>query len=343
MQKNVTIRDVAQYAGVSISTVSRVINQSGSVNAALAARVDAAIAALEYRPNEIARSLKRNNSGLIAFVVSDTTDQYFTQISSAIEQAILPCGYHLIVCSTNASAEQEQALLRSLLERHVDGIILNTAGSNDAFIAQLSHSVPIVLCNRSIQAADFRGDFADFDNTSGVAELTRHLLRLGHKKIGILNGPQHISTARERYQGFLLAMRTVRGGNVQAYPFESDQPFFSMEEGCRAAAALLESPDPPTAIIAANGEFALGALHYCREHHIHIPDELSLVCFGNIPFCDLLYVRLTYAQMDLTALGNRIAALLMERIQAPDDVRINRELRFPTQFIPGESSALCPK
>lgn len=339
MGSRVTIKDVARVAGVSISTVSRALNNRSTVNPELSRRVFEAANSLGYSPNEIARSLKRNNTSLIAYVVSNTADPFFTYISRGIEETLYLAGYNLINCSSSFSIEREQSFLRTLNERRVDGIIINSVGNNDETISALSQSVPIVLSNRSVQATSFIGDFVDFDNVSGMAALTNHLLSLGHRRIAITNGPIFLSTARERYCGFRDALRRA-GVDMDGYPYcYNSEQSFSMEDGYIAAKTLMSMDEPPTAILASNSEMALGALRYFHENGIRIPEDVSLCCFGDILHHDLMYVDVTHTQMDLIGLGNRMADLLLERIKHENKITVNREIRFSTPFILGTSTA----
>lgn len=345
MTNKATIKDVAKLAGVSISTVSRVLNNSAHVEDDLKKRVLEATEATGYTPNEIARSLKRSHSALIAYVVSNTADPFFTFISRGIEEVMYLNGYSLINCSTNFSIERERAFLTTLNERRVEGIIINTVGRNDAAIAKISKSIPVVLSNRMIASPDFWGDFVDFDNVGGVVKLVRHLSGLGHKKIGFINGPLYISTAKERQDGFCQGMREI-GVNVNdGYPhIYNSEETFQLQDGYAAARELLSREAPPTAIIASNTEMALGAMQYCRTNGIVIPDDVSLCSFGDIIHNDLMYVNITHTYTDLLAIGSRIGEVLLERIRrTKEGISIpNREIRFDTPLVV-KGSTTSPK
>ena len=340
MRSNVTIKDVARHADVSISTVSRVLNGNHSVNPELKERVIAAAKELSYSPNVIAKSLKGGSMRLVAYIVSNTADPFFTIISRGMEELLYDNGYNLINCSTNFSIDRENTFLQTLSSRKVDGILINTVGNNDAAIAKLSQSIPIVLSNRAVYDESFQGDFADFDNKSGMLELTNQMLKLGHRKIGILTGPHFLSTASERNAGFFQAMSQAGlSFDRENYPYYYEaKKQFSQEEGYFAAEHLLKLKDPPTALIAANSEMALGAMDYCRVNGIRIPEDLSLCCYGNIEHNELLFKSITHMHMDLYAFGVRIAELMLERINRQNQIR-PRELRFSTSFHVGESAA----
>ena len=335
MAKISTIKDVASLANVSIATVSRVINHSGSVNPILAKRVQQAIHDLNQSPNIVARSLKTSNTATIAFLVSNISDPYFITIGRGIEDYIKGFGYNLIVCSIGHSKEKEIAYLQLLKEKKVDGLILNTVGYNDDIISELSQNTPIVLSNRRINSASFNGDFVDSDNIGGVYALTKCLLAAGHRKIGTINGPSHLSTASERYRGFCNAMNDHGISIEQDYLYQYEG-LFNSESGYHGAKKLMEQSSPPSAIILMSSEIALGAMRYFSTNKISIPNDVSIVCFGDIPNREILYINPTVAATNLTGMGMKMGELLLERIQAKEPIA-NREICFTTQIYNGNS------
>lgn len=335
MAKISTIKDVALRANVSIATVSRVINHAGTVKPELEARVRQAIQELNYSPNIVARSLKTSNTSTIAYLVSNISDPFFITIAKGIEDYVKDFGYNLIVCSIDHSQEREISYLQLLKEKKIDGLILNTTGYNDETIGELSQYIPIVLSNRRINSALFNGDFVDSDNIGGTFELTKYLISLGHTKIGIINGPSHLSTAYERYRGFCRAMSTIGIQIDETYPYQYEG-FFDSESGYAGAKVLWEREDPPTAIVSMSSEITLGALLYFNENHISIPDDLSIVCFGDIRNKEILYVNPTVASTNLIGIGIKMGELLLERIQSTEPIS-NREICFTTQINYGNS------
>ncbi len=335
--KAVTIKDVAARAGVSIATVSRVINQNDSVNPKLAEQVERAIAELNYTPNSLARGLKSSSTYMIAYLVSNISDPFFVKIAEGIENHIRKYNFSLIVCSTNNSKETEAAYINLLREKKVDGLIINTTGYNDELISEVSNQIPTVLSNRRIINARFQGDFIDRDNLTGSADLAKHLLSLGHRRIGIINGPSHLSTAHERYLGFFNTMRAagVPMGLSSSYCYEG---LFTKESGYRGAEMLMLQPSPPTAIVCMSSEISLGAMQYFVRNRIVIPRDVSIACFDSLPNWEVLCVQPTVVFSDLTVLGDKMGELLLERIDSYETIP-NREIRFTTQLLMGNSSA----
>lgn len=335
MKKDITIKDVAKAAGVSIATVSRVINENPTVNPEIKKKVLEAIKKLNYLPNNAARSLKTQNTETIAYLVTNISDYFFTAISRGIEQVIKEYNYNLLVCSNENSKETELQYLKMLQEKKVSGIILNTTGYNNEYIAEISQMFPVVLSNRKIPVPTFRGDFVDFDNSSSTLELTNHLISLGHKKIGVVNGPLHLSTAYERYRGFIMGMKKIGIDIDENYQYNYNHPF-TLEGGYKGAQYLMEMDDPPTALILMSSELALGAMKYFVSNEIKIPDDVSIVSFGDILNKELLFINPTLSYTDLNSFGNKLGKVMIERINNRD--LNNREFRFMTTLQYGNST-----
>ncbi len=330
-----TIKDVAREAGVSIATVSRVINNSPGVRENLVNAVHDAIQKINYCPNSVARSLKRNATSTIAMLVSDISNSFFTAVSRSIEDYVCTFGYNLIVCSTDNDTEKEILYLTLLKEKQIDGLVLNTTSKNDDFVIQLSHELPIVLSNRNVSKAGFKGDFVDSDNISGAYELTTYLISLGHQKIGAVLGPLDTSTSAERYLGYLKAMREIglTKDDLAPYIYEAD---FTANGGYQGMKTLYHRDDRPSVVIMMNNEMMLGAMRYLRENAILVPEDVSIASYGDIINMDILYVQPTIVTLNPYVIGRKIAELLVERIQLKNEVW-NREFRYVPKLVKGNS------
>ncbi|WP_026486122.1 LacI family DNA-binding transcriptional regulator [Caldanaerobius polysaccharolyticus] len=329
---NVTIKDVAKHAGVSIATVSRVINNNYYVSPEIEKRVLKAIKELNYYPNSIARSLKNDTTFTIGFIVSDISNDYFTSMTKAIEDVINKENYNMIVCSTDNKKEKELRYLKLLISRKVDGLILNTTGRNDDFISKLSNDLPVILVNRKVQDSAFRGDFIDSNNFEGAYTLTEHLLSSGHRKIAVINGDLSVSTGKERFEGFKKAMLQagIEVGDDYVYRYDGD---FTMESGYQGAAELLKLTDPPTAVVVMNNAMALGALKYFRVNKIKVPEDVSIASYGDIDNVELMYVQPSIVTLNARTIGRKAGEMLLERIK--DRSIVNREVIYTPQLIVG--------
>ncbi|KJS88424.1 MAG: hypothetical protein JM58_01295 [Peptococcaceae bacterium BICA1-8] len=328
----VTIKDVAKTAGVSIATVSRVINKSYYVSTAVEKKVLMAIEELKYYPNSIARSLKINSTKMIGFLVSDISNNYFITMARALEDVLNRQNYNLIVCSTENQKERELTYLELLKSKKVDALVLNTTGQNDEFVINMSHNIPIICVNRRINNSSFKGDFLDSDNIQGTYMLTKHLLSLGHRKIFVQNGSFHLSTGYERYEGFKKAMAEIgiEIKNDYIFQYEGD---FTLESGFQGVAYMMGLKDRPTALVVMNNMMAIGALKYLKLHEINIPEELSIASYGNIENLELMSTQPSIISFDPAAIGTRIGELILERIK--DNSLINKEIIYQPQLIKG--------
>lgn len=335
MEKQATIKDIAAMANVSIATVSRVMNKTANVRPEVASRVRQAAKALSYSPNAVARSLKKARTSMIGFLVSNISDPFFTAIARGIESYIQDYGYSLIVCSIGHSKESEKKYLQFLQGKKADGLIINTTGYNNDVITALSNQMPIVLSNRRIDSPEFVGDFVDNENVGCAYELTKMLLMHGHKRIAIINGPEHLSTAYERYRGFCSAMKEFGHTVSSAYPYQYSNTF-TVQTGYDGTTKMMELPEPPTAFVYASSELAFGGMRSLLQKGLRVPEDVSFVCIGDLLNRDLLYVKPTMSSVNLHGMGERMAELLLERIQS-EGVIPNREIRFSSTILEGNS------
>jgi len=333
--EKVTLRDVAKHAGVSVATVSRVINNNYYVSPEVAENVMRAVEELHYIPNLIARSLKKDATYTLGFLVSDITNNYFIEMAKAIEDVVSQDGYSLIVCSTESKKERELAYLKLLTSKKIDGLFLNTTGENNDFVVELSQTIPVVAVNRKIRDSRFRGDLVDSNSLQGVYELTSHLLSLGHRKIFVLNGSLNVSTGQERFEGFKRAMREVGIEVDDTYPYRYDGNF-TLEAGYQGAAALAGMADRPTAMIVMNNMMVVGALKYIKTHAIQVPAELSLASYEWVENWELFDIQPAIAASDPAFMGMKAAEMMLERIG--NNALNNREVIYQPKLVVGNGT-----
>lgn len=337
MKSKATVKDVAAAAGVSVATVSRVLNGNYYVSPDVENRVRQAIDALGYVQNSIARSLKMNSTHMIGYVVSDISNTYHISAARAAEDILRKDGYSMILCSTENSQEREHEYLNLLIGKNVDALVLNTTGKNDSYIVKLSKNMPIMLVNRKITHPEFTGDFVDTNGYEGCYHLTKLLLNIGHRKIYVLHGPQHLSNSQERLSGFKAAMQEAGIPVDASYPYQFAGSF-TLQSGIDAIDALCSMEDKPTAIMSQNNMMTIGALKGLKAKNISIPEELSLVAYDGIDNLDLMTTRPTVANFDTTVIGSRIATMLLERIRDPS--MANRQFILEPEIIQGNSIGL---
>ncbi len=334
--KNVTIKDIAREAGVSVATVSRVVNNNDTVALDLRQRVLHAIEKNGYYPNLVARGLKKDSTQTIAILIADSSSsEYFSHIIKSIENVICMDNYTLFVCNSLNEKDTELNYLNLLAEKQVDGIIVNVSGFNNEFIAKLSNNIPMVLLHRRISLPNFKGDFIDADFGGSCYELTMNLIENGHRKIGLISGPLFLSSAYDRYVNFKRAMKSIDVEVSSEYKYFYEGPF-TTESGYAACERFLTMEDPPTALLIMHCDTTIGALRYFRSHQIRVPEDISFASPCNISLSDLLYVQPNYAMPDTWALGKRAGEMIMDRIKCNNEM-INREVCYIPTVIYGNS------
>src|SRR2546428_5747364 len=313
-EPRITIIDVARAASVHPSTVSRVLNRRAELSLLpeTRQRVIAAARRLGYRPSALARSLRLQRTFTLGMLVPNIDNPFFPPIIKGVEDTAHARGYNLVLCNTEDSSEREDAYLRVLRERQVDGILIASSFMADATIAELRRDrFPFVLVNRGTRGTD---DLAVLvDNEKGVAAAIDHLVDLGHRRIGIVAGPQTTMTGRQR----LAAARvTLRARGVKLDPsLVSVAEAFSQEAGYRAARRLLGGVEPPTAVFGANDLLPIGVLRAAREAGLECPADLSLVGFNDMPLTEFFGPPLTTVHVPQREMGVRAAELLIGQIE----------------------------
>lgn len=318
-----TIRDVAQRAGVSTMTVSRVLNNSGYVSAEARTRVEAAVAELGYVPNTLGLSLRFKRTQTLALVVTDITNPFFTSMARGVEDLASQHGFSTILCNTDESEAKQADYLTILMQKRVDGVLLVPARSAADPIRWLQHrNVPVVILDRQTPGA--RVDCVRGQSEEGGHALAALLYDMGHRKVALLTGPAYVSTAAERAAGFEAAWRE-RGltPHTGAIAFGN----FTVPSGYAMMQRILASDWRPTAVIAANNFIAIGAYRALRDAGLTVPDDVSLVTFDNLPENLLLEPFLTVAEQPAYQMGQVATRVLLERLAGegppePQDIRL---------------------
>ncbi|HEU0139003.1 MAG TPA: LacI family DNA-binding transcriptional regulator [Bryobacteraceae bacterium] len=328
-----TIKQVAKAAGVSVGTVSNVLSGSVPVSAELKTRVWAVIRKLDYHPNHVARSLKTKQTRMLGMVIPDFTNPFFPQVVRGAEEVVLKHGYLLVTFNTDDDVKREREVLAILRSRHIDGVLLVVApndGDGSHITTAVSAGVRIVCLDRA-PAGVTDLDSVFVDNHEGAMLAVRHLIRQGHRRIGMIAGSMLLQTAVERLAGYKAALREaglkvdqdlVRTGN------------FRINSGYKCAKDLLLAHRRPSAIFASNGQMALGALKAMEEIRLHCPDDVALVSFDDLPESDLFRPHLTAVAQPAWEIGRQGAELLIQRVEGqltsetPVVVRLKPELKI---------------
>lgn len=304
------IKDVADRANVSTTTVSHVINKTRYVSEELTQRVKQAMAELDYTPNALASSLRSGRTKIIGLVIPDIANQFFSEISRKIEDNGYANGYSVILCNTNEDEEKEEAYIDVLISKQVDGIVFISVGQGMKNIEKaIDSNIPVVIVDRDIE--DVEADVVLVNNFLGGYQATQYLIGLGHRKIGCITGPSPIAPSAERVQGYEQALKEA------GIPIQNELIVygnFHYESGRLAMEKLLNLPERPTAVVSCNDMMAIGAMQAIYDNDLEIPEDISIVGFDNIPFSSSVYPSLTTVAQPFEDLAKLIIDLLIEKI-----------------------------
>jgi LacI family transcriptional regulator len=317
------MNDVAQAAGVSLKTVSRVVNGESGVGAGTAERVTMAITELGFRRNDLARSLRRAHaSATLGLIIEDLANPFYSTIARAVEEVARLRGFIVITASSEESAERERGLMATFLSRRVDGLLVVPAARDHGYLRpELAMGVRVVFLDRP--PGGLEADAVLLDNAGGARAGVEHLLAQGHRRIGLIGDPPELYTLAERVKGYRAAL--------EARGVEFDETLLRLGahdvvQAELSARSLLQLPDPPTAIFAANNRVSVGALRALNS----LDARLALVGFDDFELADMLPVPVTVVRHDPAELGRRAAELLFARLDgdggAPQTVTLQTEL-----------------
>jgi DNA-binding LacI/PurR family transcriptional regulator len=325
-RKPSTIIEVAERAGVSTATVSRVISGSVAVSKALETRVKNAIEELDFRPNLMARRLRRRNTNMIGVVVSDIQNPFNTALVEGVE-SVLQNDYLMLLGNTSDSPRRERQKLNIFLSEDVTGIIFACTNEDASYFTKFQEKgVSLVAVDR--KPTDLNVDSVKVANEDASFRAVNHFLQEGHQRIGFVAGPAAISTARERCGGYV---RGLASAGLPALSEWIQAGNFRQDGGYHAMGVLLDLPNPPTAVLVANNLMTLGALQMIHERGLSIPGEIALIGFDDMPWAASLRPPLTVVAQPVFEMGAAAARLLLARIENYNAPVQN--LVFETQLI----------
>jgi len=308
------MRDVAERAGVSVTTVSHVINDTRPVSDALRERVFAAVDELGYQPNVLARSLRRGETHTIGMIVPDSANPFFAEVARGVEDTSFEQGYSVILCNSDGNLEKELLYTNVLAEKQVDGILFMAAGVSTEHIRALQERrMPLVVVDRDIPGVTV--DSVLTDNARGGWMATCHLLDLGHRCIGCIAGPSDVTPSAERVTGYQQALDEGGISLDEALIVKGD---FQYESGYQAMRQFLAMDDPPTAIFACNDLMAIGAIRAALELGRQVPAGLSVVGFDDVRLASFANPPLTTVVQPKYEMGVVATAMLLERMRDQD-------------------------
>lgn len=305
-----TIRDVARLARVSVATVSGVINNKPTVKPKLVQRVKEAMGALDYHPDQVARSLRVRRTFTVGMVIADVTNPFFTDVIRGVEQEALSGGYSVILCDTNEDPALERHYLSTLFSRRVDGVLLVPTNSDFAQ-GKTPKRFPIVLIDRV--PPGFTGPAVITDNFSAAYEGTRHLIELGHRHIAIITGPLTLSNGLDRLEGFRKALQEEHLFLPDEYLQHGD---FRSKAGYECGLKLMRLPVPPTAVFSCNNQMTLGVMRALAEVRVPCPEAVSVLGFDDFEWSAYFRPRLTTIAQPTYEMGRQAMRMLLRKLQS---------------------------
>ncbi|NRD75550.1 substrate-binding domain-containing protein [Shewanella sp. VB17] len=307
-----TIRDVAKLAGVSTTTVSHVLNKTRFVSAESKTKVEAAVIELNYVPNTVARSLKGGSSRVLGMLVTDSNNPFYANLIQWVDQVAYRHGYNLILCNTQGDIQRAKDYMSMLSQRRVDGMIMMSSDVRQLPVSSYG-TIPMVMLDSGPERAGY--DRILDDSELGGYMATNHLLKSGHRSIGLLAGPLEKSNSQNRIAGYRRAMAEA---NVEVDEGWIQSGEFSYEGGVVAMTLLLNQQRAVTSVFASNDLMAMGAMRVAGEHGLIIPQDLSMVGYDDIPGAQYFNPPLTTMRQPLEMMAEQAIAMLLTRMQSPD-------------------------
>lgn len=333
MKQEANIYEIAKEAGVSIATVSRVINNHGSVSEKSRKKVNDVIARRNYVPNGNARSLSTSKSMTIGVVVPDINNPFFSQLLQGITRAADEQGFHIVLFNTDEDPQREHQILLSMREQRLRGIIATPVAESDLVtIERLTEfeglGIPVVLLDRQVKNAAF--DRVLTNDEQGVFRAVSELIRLGHKRIAIITGPDNSLPGRERLAGYLHAMKEHGLPLVPELIRKGD---FMSKRAYQETLAVMALPSPPTAIFSSNNMTTYGCLRAFNELGLRIGADISLIGFDDIDALSWLGYKLSVVNRAVPEMGEQAMRMLLHRFAQENGSENGKTTFFPTELI----------
>lgn len=332
MNEKVTIYDIAREAEVSISTVSRILTGSAPVNPETKQKVEVVLKKYNFRPNPMARNLSYQRSSMIGVILPDITNPFFSTLFAEMQRCAIANDYSLMLFNAMNSLELESEGLAYLSRHQIDGLIFLGGRVNEITppaayqqeIVTVSSKIPTVIVNGAMPNAD--AVTICTDERSGIAQIVDYLVSLGHTRIGLLGGSDHITVTQNRQQAFRDEMARLNLAVTDSWFIAHG---FSIESGEKAMELLLQLPEQPTAVIAINDLVALGILKAARRNHLDIPKQMSVVGFDDVYLASVSIPELTSVSHRYETFGRLIIETMVKRIQGentPESIMLDMEL-----------------
>jgi DNA-binding LacI/PurR family transcriptional regulator len=332
--RSITIKDIAHKLDISTSTVSRALRNRPDVNQETKTKVMELAKKLNFEPNSIALSLVSKRSFTIGVVVPGYHAFFYGEAISGIEEFALDHNYHIVICNTRESYDLEKAIIRKLINKRVDGIIVSLSRETknfDHLLELKEKNIPFVLFNRIVE--DLESTKVCVDDRDGAIKAVNHLLKKGYKKIAHIQGPSGLLLSEQRKDGYLTALKNAGITPEPDWIIKSD---FSLDSGKECTERLMKSKNKPDAIFCVCDEVAYGSITWLKKNGYKLPQQMGIVGFTGEVFAEIIEPALTTIEQPAYLVGTKAAELLIERINNPNLPHVTIE--FKTSLIERNSA-----
>lgn len=338
---NITITEVAKEAGVSITTVSRVLNNNYPVKKETRDKIEKAIEKLNYKPNAMARSLITKKTANIGVIVPGITNLFFPTIVEAISEFTKKSGYSISLSSTGGDSKVEMELVDVMVSKQVDGLISidpSIECLESGFYTEIAENTPVLVVNASPNG--YKCNFVCYDEEVGTTEAFQYLKKLGHSKIAFVRGSKSYSyDIKEKIYEKFVSENGFKYQRVIRLPFGNSLEV--VETAKKHIKSLFESEERPTAIFACNDLMAVGAVHACNDLGLKVPEDVSVIGFDNTIISDISSPRITSVDQNMKEIGHRAALELLDIIE--NDIKVRKTIILDTNLVIKDSCAIVKK
>lgn len=330
----VTLQDIADAAGVSNATVSRVINNSPSVKPETREYILSVIKKLNYVPNAVARSLSKNETNTIGVMVPDILNPFFGKVIRGISTVLHKMDFNIAMCDTEENILNEYASLEMLRKQQIRGLIITPTLVHEKtrgleLWEVQKRGIPVVIIDRDVDFSKFDGVF--LDNVKAGMDATEAFIKAGHRKIAAIMGPTDSKASMERTLGYHKAMKHHGLGINPGYIFNA---LYNLESGYEMAKKLLALSDPPTAVFVGSSILTQGCIYALLENKVRIPEDMAIIGFDEMPYTKPLGIHISYIERSVSHMGETAAKLLLERINNPEkEGHIQKRIILPAQLV----------
>ncbi|WP_057762211.1 LacI family DNA-binding transcriptional regulator [Cytobacillus praedii] len=305
------IQQVAEKAGVSVATVSRVLNHAASVSTKTRLKVEDAIKELNYEPSMLGRNLRNSESRLLLVLLPSISNPFYTEIINGIQNTAIANSYNILLCETDSNPQRENIYFNMIKNKLADGVISMDPTVNRQKLTELAESHPVILCSEYDEGGSI--PFVTIDSELAAYQAVKHLIRLGNKKIALINSDEKFLYARQRRSGYERALKEFNLPIREEWIYHTRDLEF--QNGVQAMRMLLELEEKPTAIFAVSDTLAIGALKGINGSGLHVPNDLAIIGFDNISFSNMTNPTLTTVSQPMYKMGVTAANMLIMSIK----------------------------